>query len=301
MQQQKIIVTGAAGQLGRELQIAADAFPQFAFRFLSRNDLAIEDSTATLALFQQEQPDWCINCAAYTAVDKAETEKEQAFRINGTAVGTLAAACRHTGARLVHLSTDYVFDGSSPRPLKEEDPTGPISVYGASKLQGEQLAMKEHADGTVILRTSWVYSEFGHNFVKTMIRLMNERPSINVVNDQVGSPTYAADLATAILTITATTPFVPATHSPHFVPGIYHYSNEGRISWYEFALAIKELTGSTCIVNPIPTTQFPTPAKRPAFSLLDKGLIRATYGLSIAEWKDSLAKCLRRLTPTPGS
>lgn len=299
MQQQKIIVTGAGGQLGRELQVVADAFPQLTFRFLSRSDLAIEDPTATLALFRQEQPDWCINCAAYTAVDKAETEKEQAFRVNGTAVGSLASTCRQAGARLVHISTDYVFDGSSPHPLKEGDPTGPISIYGASKLQGEQLAMKEHAEGTVILRTSWVYSEFGHNFVKTMIRLMNERPSINVVNDQVGSPTYAADLATAILTIIAAPRFVPGIPSPRFVPGIYNYSNEGRISWYEFALAIKELTGSPCIVNPISTTQYPTPAKRPSFSLLDKSLIRTTYGLSIPEWKDSLAKCLRRLAPHP--
>lgn len=282
----KIIVTGAGGQLGRELKELSGGYPSFDFIFLSREDLPIEDAARTLAFFETNQPAYCINCAAYTAVDKAETEKEAAFLINGIAVGSLAAACRGVNARFIHISTDYVFDGSSSVPLKEGDPTGPINVYGASKWQGEQLAL-QHNPETVIIRTSWVYSEFGNNFVKTMIRLMKERESINVINDQIGSPTYAADLAAVIGQIVSGTVFIP---------GIYHYSNEGQISWYDFAVAIKELTGSACIVNPIPGSQYPTPAKRPHYSLLDKSLIRSIYGIKIPAWRDSLAVCMKRLT-----
>jgi dTDP-4-dehydrorhamnose reductase len=279
----KILVTGANGQLGRELQTLAPAFPQLEFLFFDRATLSIADPDAINTFFARERPAYCINCAAYTAVDKAETEKESAFLINGDAVGYLAAASHDNDTRLIHISTDYVFDGNSAIPLKEGDPTGPVNVYGASKLEGERQALQNHPDGTLIIRTAWVYSEFGNNFVRTMIRLMKERPSINVVSDQVGSPTYAADLAAAILHIIS---------APSFIPGIYNYSNEGRISWYEFALAIRDLIGSTCEVHPIPTTQYPTPAKRPRFSLLDKGLIRATYHLAIPEWQPSLAKCI---------
>lgn len=285
MEKKKIFVTGANGQLGRELKVLSAAYPSFDFVFLSKEDLPIQDAVRTLQFFETVRPVACINCAAYTAVDKAETEKELAFAINGAAAGSLAAACNAVGARFLHVSTDYVFDGHSATPLKEGDPTGPINVYGASKLQGEQLALRAHAD-TVIIRTSWVYSEFGNNFVKTMIRLMRERPSLNVIDDQIGSPTYAADLAAVLLAI--------ATGSV-FVPGIYHYSNEGQISWYDFALAIKELTGSACLVHPIPTSQYPTPAKRPHYSLLDKHLIRETYGISIPEWRQSLAVCIGKL------
>ncbi|HEY4064510.1 MAG TPA: dTDP-4-dehydrorhamnose reductase [Puia sp.] len=307
-QKKKILVTGAGGQLGRELRAATDpslyhaapssAFPAAAtvfspiyncdFTFADRNDLPIEDPARIHSFFSANRPDVCINCAAYTAVDKAETEKELAFRINGEAVGTLAAACHTTGTRLLHISTDYVFDGNSATALKEGDPTGPVNIYGASKLRGEQLAMEQHAKGTAIFRTSWVYSEFGNNFVRTMIRLMREKPSISVIDDQIGSPTYAADLAAVLLDIAA---------GEVFVPGIYHYSNEGRISWYEFALAIKTLTGSPCPVQPIPTTQYPTPAKRPHYSLMDKSLIRDTYGITIPDWKESLATCITRLIP----
>jgi dTDP-4-dehydrorhamnose reductase len=286
-QRQTILVTGANGQLGRELQTIAASFPQFNFIFHDRTTLDIDNSESIAAALTREQPDWCINCAAYTAVDKAETEKDKAFHINATAVGRLAAACRNAGTRLIHISTDYVFDGLSATPLKEGDPTGPVNTYGASKLEGEHLALQHHPDGTLIIRTSWVYSEFGNNFVKTMIRLMKERPSINVVSDQIGSPTYAADLAAAILHIIT---------APAFVPGLYHYSNEGQLSWYEFALAIRDLTGSTCTINPIPTTQFPTAAKRPHYSLLDKSLIRQTYHLSIPDWQPSLATCLFRFS-----
>ena len=282
----RILVTGANGQLGRELQALAPAFPQFDFLFFDRAALSIADPDAINTFFAREQPAYCINCAAYTAVDKAESEKESAFLINADAVGYLATACRNTGARLIHISTDYVFDGLSETPLREEDPTNPINTYGASKLEGERQALQHYPEGTLIIRTSWVYSEFGNNFVRTMIRLMKERPSINVVSDQVGSPTYAADLASAILHILT---------APSFIPGLYHYSNEGRISWYEFALAIRDLIGSTCEVHPIPTAQYPTPAKRPRFSLLDKSLISATYHLTIPEWRHSLVTCIEKL------
>ena len=282
----KILVTGAGGQLGRELQTMASQYPAFDFVFAGRSILPIDDQKKIDEFFAANQPDWCINCAAYTAVDKAETDKETAFRINGEAPGWLANACRNTGTRLIHISTDYVFPGSSATPLKENDTTGPVNVYGASKLEGERRALEQYPDGTLIIRTSWVYSEFGNNFVKTMIRLMTERPAINVVADQVGSPTYAADLAAAILHI---------VDGPRFIPGIYHYSNEGRISWYEFAMAIREKIGSPCAVSPIPTSGFPTPATRPAYSLLDKTLIRQTYGVSIPGWEPSLDVCLIRI------
>jgi dTDP-4-dehydrorhamnose reductase len=300
MRATKIFITGANGQLGRELQAVEADFPQFDFFFYDRSTFPIEDPDASQAFLAREKPQWLINCAAYTAVDKAESEKETAFEINGDAPGYLAAACRDNHTRFIHLSTDYVFGGSSATPLKETDPTGPINVYGASKLEGERQALQQYPEGTLIIRTSWVYSEFGNNFVKTMIRLMKERPTINVVNDQIGSPTYAADLAAAIMRIisnhTHKSPRVRSTTpAPTFTPGLFHYSNEGRISWYEFALAIREATGSPCIVNPIPTAQFPTPAKRPHYSLLDKTHIRDTYQLPIPEWHTGLVTCLRKL------
>ena len=286
MAKTKILVTGAKGQLGRELQMLAAVNPEYDFLFTDRTQLPVENEQQVDAFFATHQPTWCINCAAYTAVDKAESEKDAAFRINGDAPGYLAAACRRHDARLIHISTDYVFDGNSATPLKENDPTGPINTYGASKLAGEQKALENNPGATVIIRTAWVYSEFGNNFVKTMIRLMKERPAINVVDDQLGSPTYAADLAAAILHIVA---------SPHFTPGIYHYSNEGQITWYQFAIAIHERIGSTCTVNPIPSSQFPTPARRPHYSLLDKTLIRNTYQLAIPAWETGLETCLNRL------
>jgi len=282
----KILVTGASGQLGREIQALAIHFPEFDFVFADRDTLPVDDPAKIAAAFATHKPDYCINCAAYTAVDKAESDKETAFRINGDAPGYLADACKATGALLIHISTDYVFPGDSATPLRESDPTGPINIYGASKLEGERQCMEKYPQGTAIIRTAWVYSEFGNNFVKTMIRLMKERPAINVVNDQIGSPTYAADLAAAILQIIA---------AKRFVPGIYHYSNQGSISWYQFALAIRDKIGSSCTVNPIPTSGFPTPAARPHYSLLDKTHIRETYNLTIPDWQLSLNTCLSRL------
>jgi dTDP-4-dehydrorhamnose reductase len=281
----KILVTGANGQLGQELKLASINFPQFEFIFLTKEQLTINDAGSVINSFQSLLPDYCINCAAYTAVDKAESEKEKAFLINAEAVGVLAATCKEFQTKLFHISTDYVFDGNSSIPLKEDDTTSPVNIYGASKLKGEELALQNNAD-TIIIRTSWVYSEFGNNFVKTMMRLMREKEFVNVINDQIGSPTYAGDLANIILQM---------INSSKFIPGIYNYSNEGQISWYDFAIAIKRLTGSFCKVNPISTQQYPTPAKRPHYSLLDKQKIKETYRIGITDWKTSLAVCINQM------
>lgn len=285
MSKKKIVITGANGQLGKELQVSAASYPEFDFIFLSKDDLAIQEKESVKNFFYQNNPDYLINCAAYTAVDKAETDQEQAFIINAEAAGILASVCKIYGSKLIHISTDYVFDGNSAVPLKEDHHTSPVNIYGASKLLGEELVIQNNFD-SIIIRTSWVYSEFGNNFVKTMIRLMRDKESINVINDQHGSPTYASDLAGTILEI---------IFRGHFISGIYNYSNEGEITWYDFAVAIKELTGAVCMVNAIPTTQYPTPAKRPQYSLLDKTKIKAVYQISIPEWKESLKNCLRKM------
>lgn len=282
-----ILVTGANGQLGKELQAIAPAFPGYDFLFAGRDILDISDAAATAAYFEQNKISFCINCAAYTAVDKAESEEATAFLMNATGAASLATACNQHEAQLIHISTDYVFDGAADRPYPTTAPTNPVSVYGKSKLQGEVLAI-QHAPSTIIIRTAWVYSSFGNNFVKTMLRLMKERESINVVNDQFGCPTYAADLAAAIV-------HVIASGKSKANPGIYHYSNSGIINWYQFAVAIKELSGSPCLVNPIPGAQYPTPAKRPAWSVLDTSKIREVFGVEIPAWEDSLRKCLALL------
>ena len=281
-----ILVTGANGQLGKEIQVAAAAYPQFIFLFAGKEDLPIDNKESIVSFFKLHKIDFCINCAGYTAVDKAEIEKELAFAINAEAVGNLAAACKAANADFIHISTDYVFDGTGTVPYKTTDLTNPVSVYGKSKLRGEELAIANHP-AAIIIRTSWIFSSFANNFVKTMLRLMKERESINVVNDQFGCPTYAADLAHAILQIIQQYP--DTTIQQH----IYNYSNEGIISWYDFAIAIKELTNSKCIVNPIPTSQYPTPAKRPHYSVLDTTTIKNTFQLQIPNWKTSLQKCLR--------
>ncbi|MBM3415818.1 MAG: dTDP-4-dehydrorhamnose reductase [Bacteroidetes bacterium] len=287
---QKILVTGANGQLGKELQQLAPGFPDYEFIFLSKEDLPIHHFEMVRHYFSVYHPAYVINCAAYTAVDRAETEKERSCQINGEAVGVLAAICKENNCRLIHISTDYVFDGTATVPYKEEDTTNPQSAYGASKLEGEQQAMQFNPD-CIIIRTSWVYSEYGKNFVKTMVKLMGEKKEIHVVNDQVGSPTYAADLAEAILQIIANC----QSSIVNCQGGIYHFSNTGIINWYDFALAIKELTGSTCKINPIPTSQYPTPAKRPAYSVLDTAKIQKVFGIRLKEWKDSLKACISKL------
>jgi dTDP-4-dehydrorhamnose reductase len=279
-----ILVTGANGQMGNELQVLAPAFPDYQFLFVAKEDLNIADASALEEYFSANSIDFCINCAAYTAVDKAESEEENAFLINATAVANLASACKKNNAQLIHISTDYVFDGTASQPYNETDNTNPVSVYGKTKLQGEEWAM-QNAPSTIIIRTAWLYSSYKANFVKTMLRLMKEKESINVVSDQFGCPTYAADLAAAIMHI------ITSNQSKEN-PGIYHYSNAGITNWYEFAVAIKELTGSNCVVNPIPTSQYPTPAKRPAYSVLDTTKIKETFKLDIPNWEKSLEKCL---------
>jgi dTDP-4-dehydrorhamnose reductase len=290
MSQPVIIVTGANGQVGQELRVLAAAFPAFEFVFTTQENMPINDEAAVQKMFAAHAPAYCINCAAYTAVDKAESEQDLAFAVNAEGTRILAAACKNYKTRFIHISTDYVFNGQSPVPYKEEAATDPVNMYGASKLKGEQLCLQTNPDA-VIIRTAWVYSSFGKNFVKTMMKLMQDRPAINVVNDQVGAPTYAADLAKGMLQIVANSQQAAA----NWHPGIYHYSNQGRISWFDFAVAIKELTGSACTVNPIPSEQFPTPAKRPSFSLLDTGKIQKTFQITIPEWKDSLRECIRLL------
>jgi dTDP-4-dehydrorhamnose reductase len=285
MEKPVILVTGSNGQLGKELKQIADNYSQFNFVFASREDLKLHHFGLVENFFIATKPQYCINCAAYTAVDKAEAEQDMAMLVNGEAVGNLAAVCKKYQTKLIHISTDYVFDGESETPYKEGDATGPINTYGKSKLLGEQLCMKED-DDAIIIRTSWVYSSFGHNFVKTMMRLMNERNELNVVADQIGSPTYAADLANATMDIIS---------SGKWESGIYHYSNEGKISWYEFAQAIKAITGSKAAVHPIETAQYPTPARRPHYSLLNKEKIKSIYAVAVPEWKEGLKKCIQLL------
>ncbi len=287
---QKILVTGANGQLGRELKQLAPSVPHFDFIFLSKEELPIHDVELVKVYFQKNHPQYLINCAAYTAVDKAESEKELAFQINGEAVGVLATSCRDHHCKFIHISTDYVFDGTATVPYKEDALPNPQSIYGESKLQGEKLALQNNPD-SIIIRTSWVYSEFGKNFVKTMQRLLNEKDEMNVVNDQFGSPTYAADLAKAILAIITNCQLSIA----EWTSGIYNYSNDGIISWYDFAAAIKYMIGSNCTINPISTSQYPTPARRPAFSTLDKTKIQQVYGIQLKNWRVSLEDCILKL------
>lgn len=280
-----ILVTGANGQLGKEMQAIAATYPDYNFLFVTKEDLLIDNAEAVKNYFSNHVIDVCVNCAAYTAVDKAERESEKAFAINGEAVGNLARLCKEKKALFIHISTDYVFDGTATVPCKEDHPVKPVNAYGASKLKGEELAL-QYNPASIIIRTSWVYSSFGNNFVKTMLRLMKERESINVVSDQQGCPTYAADLAAAIMEIIS---------GENVTPGIYNFSNHGIINWYQFAVAIKELIESNCIVNPIPTSQYPTPAKRPAYSVMDTTKIRQTFNVVIPEWKESLKNCLQLL------
>lgn len=281
----KILVTGSGGQLGKELEQLAVSFPSLEFIFLSREEFPIDNEEKAKEIFARHQPQFLINCAAYTAVDKAESEKETAFLINAHAVGELAKACRSNSTRFLHISTDYVFDGTASRPYREDDPTNPQSIYGASKLEGEKLAL-QHDPLVIVIRTSWVYSAFGKNFVKTMLRLFKEKETVSVVNDQFGSPTYAADLAETILKIIS---------SGNWQPGIYHYSNNSVTTWFDFAQWIKKLSGSACQVNPIPTSSFPTPAKRPSFSVLDNTRIHRVYGIEGKNWQDSVAVCVSKL------
>ena len=254
----QVLVTGANGQLGNSIKRISTNFKDLKFVFTDVADLDITSSEEVNTFFESNALDYCINCAAYTAVDKAEEEVDKAFLINATAVKNLAEACQTTGAVLIHISTDFVFDGTKRTPYTEEDTPNPLSVYGKSKLKGEEY-VQEICDRHFIVRTSWLYSEYGNNFVKTMLRLAETRKQISVVNDQIGSPTYAGDLAEFILKVIS---------SESTAYGLYHYSNSGAISWYDFAVEIFRQFGKEIDVQPIKTKDYPTAAKRPKFSVL---------------------------------
>lgn len=281
----KILVTGANGQLGQSLQKLSQKEKAFQFLFTDSETLDITNKEEVLNFFWQNEPDVCINAAAYTAVDLAETDTEKAFLVNADGTENLALACAEYNAQFIHVSTDYVFDGTNNLEYTEEDFTNPLGVYGASKLAGEELALEANPC-TIILRTSWVYSEFGKNFVKTMLSLFATKEELNVVADQYGQPTNATDLAEAILTIVKT---------EKKTAGIFNFSNEGKISWYDFAQKIAELSGSKIKINPIVTSQYPTPAKRPQNSTLDLSKIKSTYHINIKPWEESLAKTIQLL------
>src|SRR2546428_4594604 len=276
-----ILVTGSNGQLGSELKVLAKT-SDGRFFFTDVADLDILDSKAINSFFKENKIEACINCAAYTAVDKAETELDLAHKVNVKGPANLAMACSDSNAILVHISTDFVFDGTASRPYGEFHPVNPVSVYGKTKIAGEQMVMSNN-DRTYIIRTAWLYSAYGNNFVKTMLRLGAERAELGIISDQIGSPTYAADLAKMILTMLA-------ANKERY--GIYHYSNEGVASWYDFAKAIFELKGLTVKVKPLRTEDYPTPAQRPSYSVLNKLKIKETFGIEIPYWKESLKICL---------
>ncbi|MDH5828667.1 dTDP-4-dehydrorhamnose reductase [Sphingobacterium faecium] len=284
-QKQRVVVTGATGQLGSELKVILEQDLSKECFFLDRKQLPLDQIMLIQDILAMYQPDVIVHAGAYTAVDLAESETVLADQVNHLATDEIAQYCRLHGVQLIAISTDYVFDGNSSTPLTEDAAVSPINVYGETKLKGEQ-AIQKWCPKAIIIRTSWVYATFGKNFVKTMLRLMSERDSISVINDQIGSPTSAHDLAKAIVTI---------INSDKWAGGLYHYSNEGEISWYDFAVAIRELKQLDCDIVAIPTTSYPTPAKRPSYSLLDKTKIKTVYGVEVPFWRDSLAACLDSL------
>ena len=279
-----ILVTGSNGQLGNELRRISGDYPEFRFFFTDLNELDITISEAVNDFFSENCIQTVVNCAAYTAVDKAEKEEKAAMLVNAVATEYLAEACKNAQATLIHISTDYVYDGVACTPYSELHATAPSSAYGRSKLAGEKAAL--NAVKSVIIRTSWLYSSYGNNFVKTMLRLGKEREQLNVVFDQVGTPTYAADLARAIMAI------IVQAKSNNLKTGIFNYSNEGVCSWYDFAHEIMVQSGLKCVINPIETKDYPLPAPRPHYSVLNKTRIKSEYGLEIPHWKDSLKRCI---------
>jgi dTDP-4-dehydrorhamnose reductase len=279
----KICLVGANGQLGSEIRRLAEEMSYFEVYATDVVELDVSKAEVIQSFLEKHQFDFLINCAAYTAVDLAETEKERNDLINNLAVKYLAEACLKQNAFLIHISTDFVYDGTKTTPMLETDPTNPLQEYGKSKLKGEQWVN----DG-IVIRTAWLYSTVGNNFVKTMMRLGAERESLNVVSNQIGTPTSATDLAQAILTI-CNDPEVKSK------TGLYLYSNEGTASWYDFAQAIMEYAGLPCKVYPIPDSQYPTPAKRPAYSVLDKTKIKNTFNIEIPYWRSSLKECIAKI------
>ncbi len=282
----KILVTGCLGQLGNELQALAEDYEDSCrFYFTDKDDLDITDRQAVQDFVEQNAISIIINCAAYTAVDRAESEPELCDLLNNIAPGYLAEAVDSVGGAMIQVSTDYVFDGTAHCPYREDDTTNPQTVYGRTKLAGEEAVIRSCA-GSMVIRTAWLYSTYGNNFVKTMLRLGKEREELGVIFDQVGTPTYARDLARAILTAV----------EKGIVPGVYHYSNEGVCSWYDFTRAIHRAAGiDSCTVRPLHTEEYPTPAKRPHYSVLDKSKIKDTYDISIPWWEDALKECLKEM------
>lgn len=281
-----VLVTGAGGQLGQSLQFIAPNYPEIEFVFCNSNVLDITNLNNTKQIFKQYKPKFCINTAAYTAVDKAEIEPEKAHLINVIGAENLANACKEFDTTLIHISTDFVFDGASQKPYNEDDKPNPTGVYGRTKLEGEK-AIQAILDNHIIIRTSWVYSQFGNNFLKTMIRLGIEKDSLSVVNDQIGTPTNAVNLADTVIKIII---FSSLSVPPSGARGLFHFSNEGQCSWYDFAKKIFEINNITIDLKPIPTSRYPTPAKRPAYSVLDKSKIKKTFNINIQSWEDSLKK-----------
>jgi dTDP-4-dehydrorhamnose reductase len=280
----KILITGENGQLGSELKALSNSYSQYEYTFVDRNTLDLSNLCKLENYFDNNTFDVIINCAAYTAVDKAQNDNDLANTINHRAVSLLAKIAKKKNISLIHISTDYVFDGKSHRPYIETDPTDPQGVYGSTKRDGENAILAAAPKNTLIIRTSWVYSSFGNNFVKTILRLGKGCDSLGVIFDQVGTPTYARDLAKTILDI------LPQIKNES--PEIYHYSNEGVASWYDFAQSIFELTGIDCNVNAIVAEEYPLPAPRPHYSLLNKAKIKNDFGISIPYWKDSLKECI---------
>lgn len=281
----KILITGANGQLGTELhEILEREFPGQTL-YTDVQELDLTNAKAVDSYVANNEITHIVNCAAYTAVDRAEEEKMLCAAVNTDAVKNLAMAADANGAKIIHISTDYVFDGTNHRPYRESDKVNPISQYGTTKRKGETLLLAL-APQAIIIRTAWLYSAHGNNFVKTMLRLADSQPEIKVVCDQIGTPTFARDLARAV---------VKVLQSHQWVPGIYHFTDEGAASWYDFAKAIFRIAGKKVKVTPIPTEDYPTPASRPSYSILDRTRIKATYGIEIPHWEEALADCLRQL------
>jgi len=289
-----ILITGASGQLGSELRDLSSRFSGYTFIFTDVVDLDITDANQSASFISSASPDWIINCAAFTAVDKAESEAESAYKINAAGVRNIVNAIAGTECRLLHVSTDYVYDGKQNRPYQEDDPANPMTVYGSTKLAGEMEALKHPY--TMIIRTSWLYSSYGNNFVKAIMKKAGSSDDIGVVFDQTGTPTYAGDLASAIMEIIS-----GAIRNRHaFAPGIFNYANEGVCSWFDFATEIVKAVGSTSNVRPLLTAEWPSPAARPQYSVFNKKKIKETYNLIIPYWRESMLKCISKISKSNG-
>ena len=283
-----ILVTGSNGQLGWELGQLAKSYPAFKFVLVDRSQLDLSFPETFEKMIHTIKPDCIINTAAYTAVDKSETEKALSYTVNATAVQTLASICKKLAIPFITYSTDYVFDGEATQPYASSTKVDPVNYYGSTKAAGETLAMEANEDA-IIIRTSWVFSSHGNNFVKTMMRLMKERASLNIVADQKGRPTYAKDLAMATMKM------IEAMNAGKSIKGVYHYANTGETTWFDFAAKIKAIAGLDCALNPIETKDFPTPAKRPAYSVLDTSKIEEALSIAIPHWEDALANCMKEI------